>query len=193
MKCGHNGCENAITTIGYCQKHYKRFLKYGDTAPRKKSHEPLEVRFWLYVDKKEVEDCWNWTGDARPNGYGRISIGTVAEGCDGAHRVSWKLANKQDIPKGMHIMHKCDNPLCVNPNHLELGTAKQNTQDMIRKGSKRTVAPLGTENGKSLLDAEKVLLIRSSNLNHAALGRQLGVSPNCIRGVRIGRTWTHIK
>ncbi len=92
----------------------------------------------------------------------------------------------------MHIMHLCDNPICVNPKHLRLGTAKDNTQDMIQKGRKRTVAPKGDLNGKAILDEEKVRLIRESKLNHAELGRQLGVSPNCIRGVRIGRTWSHI-
>ena len=89
-------------------------------------------------------------------------------------------------------MHKCDNPCCVNPNHLTIGTPKENTQDMIAKGRKRVVSPKGEGNGKSLLDEEKVRFIRSSTLNHAELGRQLGVSPNCIRGVRIGRTWSHI-
>jgi hypothetical protein len=168
-------------------------MKYGSPEPRKNSQESLEVRFWLSVSKKEPHECWIWTGNFRPNGYGRISIGSKKEGSEGAHRISWMLANKQDIPKGMHIMHKCDNPSCVNPNHLELGTPKDNTQDMIRKGRKSTVAPLGEENGNSLLDAEKVLLIRASTLNHAALGRQLGVSPSCVRGVRSGRTWSHIK
>ncbi len=89
-------------------------------------------------------------------------------------------------------MHKCDNPCCVNPKHLTIGTPKENCHDMIAKGRKRTVAPKGEGNGKSLLDKEKVRYIRESKLNHAALGRELGVSPNCIRGVRIGRTWSHI-
>jgi hypothetical protein len=193
MECKYDGCNQLAKSRGFCQKHYKRLMKHGNSDPRKNSHEPLVVRFWMFVDKKEADDCWNWTGNIQSNGYGRFSVGSKEDGSDGAHRVSWRLANNQDIPKGMHIMHKCDNPSCVNPNHLTIGTAKQNTQDMIRKGRKKTIAPLGTENGKSLLDAEKVLLIRSSNLNHAALGRQLGVSPNCVRGVRIGRTWSHIK
>ena len=193
MKCVLADCLGEVVSWGYCQKHYVRVKKYGSPHAKKNDHSTLEVRFWRFVTKKSESECWEWEGQKLSNGYGRISLGAKKLGADGAHRVSWKLANKQDIPKGMHIMHKCDNPKCVNPSHLELGTPKQNTQDMIRKGRKRTVAPLGTENGKSLLDAEKVLLIRSSNLNHAALGRQLGVSPNCIRGVRIGRTWTHIK
>lgn len=193
MKCVLADCLGEVVSWGYCQKHYVRVKKYGSPHAKKNDHSTLEERFWRFVTKKSESECWEWEGQKLSNGYGRISLGAKKLGSDGAHRVSWRLANKQDIPKGMHIMHKCDNPKCVNPSHLELGTPKQNTQDMIRKGRKRTVAPLGTENGKSLLDAEKVLLIRSSNLNHAALGRQLGVSPNCIRGVRIGRTWAHIK
>jgi hypothetical protein len=105
--------------------------------------------------------------------------------------VSWTwtpCAKRSRLAEG-----KCDNPSCVNPYHLLVGTPKENTQDMIRKGRKKTVAPLGESNGKSLLDAEKVRLIRSSTLNNTALGKQLGVSSNCVRGVRTGRTWSHIE
>jgi len=193
MECIYPDCKKEVAAWGYCQLHYKRTRKHGSPHPKKNDHAPLNERFWRFVDKKSDDECWNWTGNKLPSGYGQISIGAKKEMSKGAHRVSWELANNSDIPKNMYVMHKCDNPSCVNPNHLTIGTAKENTQDMIRKGRKKTVAPLGTENGKSLLDAEKVLLIRSSNLNHAALGRQLGVSPNCVRGVRIGRTWAHIK
>ena len=89
-------------------------------------------------------------------------------------------------------MHKCDNPECTNPEHLILGTPKQNTQDMIAKGRKRTVAPVGLGNGKSILNEEKVRLIRQSDLPHTVIAKQLGVSVGCVRGVRTGRTWSHI-
>lgn len=192
MECKYDGCIQIAKSRGLCQKHYQRLRKYGNSDPKKKSHEPLDVRFWFFVDKKEVDNCWLWTGNIQTNGYGRFSIGSKEDGSEGAHRVSWKLANKKDIPKGWHVMHKCDNPSCVNPNHLTIGTPKENTHDMIQKGRKKIVAPLGNDNGKALLNADKVLLIRSSNLSHAELARQLKVSPNCVRGVRTGRTWSHI-
>lgn len=192
MKCVVEDCLDEVVSWGYCQKHYVRVKKYGSPHAKKNEHSTLEKRFWRFVTKKSESECWQWEGQILSNGYGRISLGAKKLGAEGAHRVSWRLANKKDIPQGLYVMHKCDNPSCVNPNHLTIGTPKENTQDMIQKGRKRNVAPLGNENGKALLDAEKVLLIRSSNLSHAELARQLKVSPNCIRGVRIGRTWSHI-
>jgi hypothetical protein len=193
MECKYDGCQNNAVGWGYCQKHYRRYMKYGSPESTKYTQEPLEIRFWRFVDKRSDNECWPWTGNKNLRGYGRFSVGKKIQGSEGAHRVSWKLHNNQEIPHKMHIMHKCDNPICVNPNHLVLGTAKENTHDMIAKGRKRTVAPVGDSNGKAILNAEKVRLIRSSKLNHAELGRQLGVSPSCIRGVRSGRTWSHIE
>jgi hypothetical protein len=192
MKCKYDDCQSKVVGWGYCQKHYRRFMKYGSPDGTKYTQEPMEVRFWRFVDKRAEDECWPWIGNTNPKGYGQFSVGKKAQGSEGAHRTSWKIHNNQDIPSKMHIMHLCDNPICVNPKHLRLGTAKENTHDMIQKGRKRTVAPKGDLNGKAILDEEKVRLIRESKLNHAELGRQLGVSPNCIRGVRIGRTWSHI-
>jgi len=195
MKCLVNGCEAdvRVKSLSLCYKHYVRFKTHSSVGFKKHARGTLEERFWNFVDKKSEDECWHWTGQILSNGYGRISVGARNLGNELAHRVSWRLANKQEIPEKMVVMHKCDNPKCVNPNHLNIGTHKQNTQDMITKGRKRVVSPKGEGNGKSLLDAEKVRLIRSSKLNHAELGRQLGVSTSCIRGVRTGRTWSHIE
>jgi hypothetical protein len=194
MKCSVIDCDGSVRVIslGLCYKHYVRQKTHGTTELKKYSHGTLEERFWNFVSKKSEDECWHWTGQILSNGYGRISLGAKKDGAEGAHRVSWKLHNKKDIPDGMFDMHKCDNPSCVNPNHLSIGTPKDNTQDMITKGRKKVVSPKGEGNGKSLLNAEKVMLIRESKLNHAELGRQLGVSPNCIRSVRTGRTWSHV-
>lgn len=191
--CKVIGCESKLRGgLGYCGKHYKRFKKYGDPDKGIKLHGSVEERFWRFVTKSDDNSCWNWTGQ-KINGYGRISLGLKSMSSDGAHRVSWKIHNKMEIPKGLFVMHRCDNPSCVNPNHLLIGTPKYNSDDMIAKGRKKIVIPLGEKNGKSIINADLVRFIRGSDLSHAELARQLNVSSGCVRSVRSKRTWKHLE
>jgi len=100
--------------------------------------EKLRDRFWKKV-KKIKNGCWEWVG-ATTCGYGRIGVcgKTVI-----AHRLSWVWANGK-IPKGLCVLHKCDNRPCVNPKHLFLGTKKDNTRDCIRKGRFGDTGPTST-------------------------------------------------
>lgn len=190
-KCQCEGCSCKVIAFGYCNKHYLRFRKYGSPYGGKRNHACLEQRFWRMI--KKTEDCWLWIGGKKPNGYGQISEGGKGSKTLLAHRVSYKI-HHGELPEGLVVMHSCDNPSCVNPSHLSVGTYKDNTQDMIAKGRKRTVAPLGSENGKAILSERDVLYIRENQgKSHAQLGREMGVSPNCVRGVRTGRTWSHVK
>jgi hypothetical protein len=162
--------------------------QFTKTKPQK----PLVERFWRFVDKKSDNECWNWLGQTI-KGYGRISAGQRGDNSLGAHRVSWEIHNNQKIPNGMFVMHSCDNPSCVNPTHLSIGTPKDNSDDMIAKGRKKIVIPLGEKNGKAIINADIVRLIRNSDLSNAKLARQLNVSNGCIRSVRSKRTWKHIE
>jgi hypothetical protein len=88
-----------------------------------------------YHYRKVDSGCWEWLRAVRTDGYG-----TVKDRRDitvGAHRVSWQ-EHKGEIPEGLHVLHKCDNKLCVNPDHLFLGTHKDNMKDMIGKGRSNT-------------------------------------------------------
>jgi len=87
------------------------------------------LRFWENVDKKSPSDCWNWTG-AKSRGYGEIVINGNSYK---AHRLSYLIEHGQD-PLDLCICHHCDNPSCVNPGHLFMGTQKQNVQDCKSKG-----------------------------------------------------------
>lgn len=102
-------------------------------------------RFWAKVDRRGPDDCWEWTAGCNRKGYGKFSL-------DGAtrqsHRISWELANGQ-IPEGLCVLHRCDNPPCCNPAHLFLGTHADNHADRSLKGrhanQRKTHCPNGHE------------------------------------------------
>jgi hypothetical protein len=102
----------------------------------------LAVRFWRMVDtagpvpaaRPELGPCWTWTGTTQPDGYGKISGDRGGRRATmRAHRVSWEL-HLGPIPRGVFVLHRCDTPRCVNPGHLFLGTAADNSRDMVAKG-----------------------------------------------------------
>lgn len=95
--------------------------------------ETFEERFWSKVEFIPEHPCWEWNAAKNETGYGKMSSGIRGEGNLKAHRASW-IINRGPIPEGACVLHKCDNPGCVNPNHLFLGTKKDNSQDMIKKG-----------------------------------------------------------
>lgn len=103
----------------------------------------LSARFWRKVT--QGNGCWIWQGSINNKGYGRLGLGRRENGKALAHRVSWEI-NKGKVPSDRIVMHVCDNPPCVNPDHLRLGTRSENQQDMSdkrRNGSQKlTVAQI---------------------------------------------------
>lgn len=139
-----------------------------------------EERFWSHVDK--TDGCWVWTGPRFSNGYGIFNSGSKTDKTKRAllaHRVSYGWANGP-IPPGMFCCHACDNPPCVRPDHLFLGTPAENSADKVRKG--RSVTPDRTmaRNGRAKLTIESVRAIReryvAGGISARALGAEYGVS-----------------
>jgi hypothetical protein len=90
--------------------------------------EPIETRFWRYVQKSA--DCWLWVGSTMKGGYGKIGTATKTLK---AHHVSYAL-HTAAVPAGLAVLHRCDTPACVRPDHLFLGTIADNNRDMVAKG-----------------------------------------------------------
>ena len=149
----------------------------------------LEERFWAKVDVRGPEDCWEWLAGKTHNGYGMIGKGGRHNGMLRAHRVSWELANGP-IPDGLCVLHHCDNPGCVNPLHLWIGTNADNQQDMAQKG--RAASNKGESNGKAKLTAQDVHEIRqmlSRDISHRVIAKVYGVKRSTISDINIGRCW----
>lgn len=145
-------------------------------------------RFWKLVDIRGEDDCWEWQGGKWKQGYGGFKINDRRN--IGAHRFSY-LINGGAIGRA-YVLHKCDNPPCVNPSHLFLGNHQDNMDDMVKK--KRNIAFSGEKNMHSKLSKEDVLEIREigGKLSKRKMAKVYGVSPNSISNVIKRKTWKHI-
>ena len=148
----------------------------------------LQHRFESKFTPEPMSGCWLWIGAVNDKkGYGKISIHSKRAY---AHRVSWGLY-RGPIPAGAHVLHKCDVPCCVNPDHLYLGDQRQNNLDRDRRG--RHVALRGSDNGHSRLTAEQVIEIRSRPESSLQIEGDYPVDASTIRQIRRRQTWKHIK
>ena len=152
-------------------------------------HDP-DRGFWARVRKTDV--CWYWDGPRYP---GRAYYGLTPRTWPGgryAHRCSWILHNGQ-IPAGMNVLHRCDNYPCVRPEHLFLGTQRDNMCDAARKGRLRNGGRSGERNCNSKLDGADVRLMRglwrTGLLNKVQLGIAFGVTPASACTIVNGKTW----
>ena len=151
----------------------------------------FQNRFWPKVNKTST--CWNWTASMDKWGYGYIYL--AKRKVLKAPRASWMIANGE-ITGGLHVLHFCDNPSCVNPDHLFLGTNLQNMQDKMRKGRWRGGDPLlisGERHGRSKLKQEDVVFIRDAHAagdwTYKALAKKFNVSFQQIGSIVTRKAW----
>lgn len=170
------------------------------------------TRFWYYVDRSD-EGCWEWTGSRlkrrNTRTYGVVSFNGKSYS---VHRIAWLLCNGE-VPDGMYVCHRCDNPGCVRPDHLFIGTPKDNHDDMKQKGR----APRGEMSGRvkhpdrwdrglkgeahpnAKLTEKDVHHIRRRfqqitpyRSNSGEIAKDYGVSSSIIRNIGLLKTWTHV-
>ncbi len=146
----------------------------------------LEQRFWSKVQRSE--GCWTWTGAKLRHGYGVIRIDGKTRK---AHRVAYELTCGP-IPNDLFVCHRCDNPSCVRPDHLFLGTAADNSQDMARKQRNFIVDHRGEKHPRAILTMNDVITIRqlhAEGASYRTLGKRYGVDRTTIRLAVKHRTW----
>jgi len=153
-------------------------------------HRPLTEWFWEKVAKGP--GCWEWQAARYTNGYGCIDIRRPYRLRTTAHRVAWALTYGP-IPAGLFVLHRCDHPTCVRPDHLFLGTHTDNMRDMVAKGRARPRS--GESNGLARLTEVAVRAIRANpdGLSARALARQFGMHASTIQQVQHRETWRHVR
>lgn len=142
--------------------------------------ERLSVRYTI-----SATGCWEWNAYLDHSGYGVINVdGKIIH----AHRASY-LTFVGKIPDGMMVLHRCDNPPCIRPDHLFIGTAADNKNDEIQKGR----MPLGESRPISKLTADEVRAIRNDSGTNKAMAEKYGMSTGVICRIRQRKIWKHVK
>jgi hypothetical protein len=147
----------------------------------------LQERFNAKYVPEPNSGCWLWLGALMPNGYGRFEMHRFDEY---AHRASWIL-HRGAITDGLYVLHKCDIPSCVNPDHLFLGTQQDNLDDCRMKGRTRR----GAQVWNAKLDDDKVRAIRkllSLGVSQQAIADKFGVHQIKISHIARGISWRHV-
>ena len=186
--CVGCGCSYSVSvTHAVTQRFHSR------ACAQTNIHPPVTVRFWDKVNHGGLYDCWEWQRQRNRSGYGMFRNPSLGRSIL-AHRFSWELANGP-ILDGLFVCHSCDNPPCVNPAHLFLGTALDNNRDMRRKGRERNgERAKGMAHHAAKLTDDQVLRIRAlgNSVVKSRLAEHFGVNPNTISKICLRQTWQHL-
>lgn len=170
----------------WCAAHSKK-LKSVLENKKELLAQNFQNHFWERVEK--TGDCWVWTGAITRAGYGWVRAGGTSKL---AHRVAWELTNGP-IPFGMFVCHKCDNRICVNPNHHFIGTDSDNMHDCSKKG--RTT--WGEKGAHAKLKSQQVIeikqLYKSGGYSYQSLADKFGIGMVTVANIITGATWKKLK
>lgn len=190
--CSVENCDRTkIVARGWCGRHYQRWIKYGDPDARGVMapnglgpEERLRYVGWTINDS----GCWEWNGSRFHSGYGQVYF----------EKKNWKTHRLAytvwvgPIPEGHVVRHKCDNPPCINPEHLETGSNSQNSDDMVVRG--RSLS--GERSKRAKLTRLEVMHIRDEDkagvIPRKMLAEAFGVSTDTIHDIINGRSWASV-
>lgn len=195
-KCCIEGCDRPSRSLGMCGPHYRR--AHDGQSMAKPVRQVL--RHLSDADRIKAKSivtetgCWQWQASRTPLGYGQMRYQGTREL---SHRVSW-MVFKGPIPASdsvygtLGVLHKCDNPGCVNPDHLFLGDQRSNAVDSVSKGRWGRRGAKGEAHGRALVTEEIVRAIRSSAATARECAIKYGLSTGAVRHIRARRSWKHI-
>lgn len=163
---------------------------YPSAGCDKNSKEHLAMRLANGCAMNDVTGCWEWQRHRNNHGYGKLTIN--GRGCY-AHRLSYQLV-KGDLPQGMEVLHSCDNPACINPEHLSAGTHSQNMKDCTFKGRAKmpTVSVRGERNGAAKLrevDIRSIRRLLDKGWRQSDIAVRFGISQSQVSQIKRGKSW----
>lgn len=181
--CSVCGCDEPVKARSLCRKHYRRLLATGSTDLIRSPtlYMTLEERI-AYYSTPAPNGCIEWRGSKDRDGYGQINGRR-------AHRAAYELINGP-IPDGMVVLHSCDNPSCINPKHMKIGTQRDNVHDMLNKG--RRHSSKGARNSSAKLSEKDVLAIRNDPRILRDIAKDYGISISLASQIRLRQAWSHL-
>lgn len=196
MTCAIEGCGRAVNARGWCKRHYEIWRRHGDpnhqaraflgSGPKGESLPDRLIRKSVLTES----GCREWSGWRDQGGYGRVYVGPRR--MRPAHVIAWELEHGRSVPPGLVVRHQCDNPSCVEPTHLSIGTQADNVADMFARGR---ADRRGERNNSAKLTASDVRQIRSKRAAGqaiSALSEEFGISKSQLKNIVNNKHWRNV-
>jgi hypothetical protein len=172
-------CEKPVHAKGLCKDHYQQAWRTGSPEiVRRNPHGTPEERFWRYVEKKGLDECWLWTGQVDKDGYGWLRLG---KSMVRAHRFSFVLHGGV-LAEDQLLRHKCNTPGCVNPRHVIPGSHDANMKDRLEAGHYAT----GQDHPAAKFSDEIVEQVRGASGTYEEISKRFGISISQVGNIKRG-------